>query len=211
MNDKLEREIRSIERQYRALKKPIEDFEILDSLSPPIGLRYGSVLCIVIPHEGILDEILNFAQSVWHFKDYLKDAAPAQSKAIETFAEQTADLKVCADLANEKKHSSLNRPRSKQSPKLGITRDGSPMVGVVAFDTSRNGMIEFAYNGKTKRHRFWVTHQIPISFYTDVLVSADRGPISSGNAVDFVYSAFQQWEQLMQQLKIQIRSEFVGE
>lgn len=207
----LEQEIRSIKRQYHALKSPIADFERLDPLSEPQGLRVGGIPEIVFPHEGILDAVLNLAQSVWHFKDYLKDAVPeSQRRAIEVFVDQVDGLKVCADLANEKKHATLKRRRSKRTPVLGVMVDNRPLLGVVAFDTSKNGMVEFAYDGKTKAYRFWVSTPLPFLFRTEIIVSTQQGAESSGDAADFIFAAFKRWEDLMQSLGIKVRPDRVS-
>lgn len=209
MSDEIEREIRSIRRQFFVLRSGITNPELLDPLSKPRGLRLGSMQRLVFPHEGILDAIWTFAGSVWHFKDYLKVAVSRpQAKAVEAFAEQSLDLKVVADLANEKKHARVDRPRSGLSPKLGILDGGTLMLGVVRFDTSRNGMIEFAYNGKNKAHRFWVTNALPILFGSDIIVTTPDGPASKGDAVTFIHGAFKQWERLLPTLGIQIRKDF---
>ena len=163
----------------------------------------------MFPHEGILDVILGFAQSVWHFKDYLKDCAPqSQRNTVEAFADGSTELKIVADLANEKKHSSLDRPRSGVSPQLGILAGGNLSLGVIRFDTSRNGAIEFAYNGKNKTHRFWVANPTRMPFGTEIIATSPSGPASKGDAVTFIYDAFRQWETLLPTLGIHVRKGF---
>lgn len=209
MSDAIEREIRSVRRQFLALRGGVTGFELLDPLSKPQGLRVGSMQALVFPHEGILDAILSFAGSVWHFKDYLKAAVGRpQAKAVEAFAEHSAELKIVADLANEKKHARIDRPRSGLSPKLGILDGGTLTLGVVRFDTSRSGMFEFAYNGKNKAHRFWVTNPLPIPFGTEIIVTTGSGPASKGDAATFINDAFNQWNAMLPTLGIQIRQDF---
>lgn len=210
MSDEVEREVRSVRRQLIALKGGITGIEVIDPLSEPQGLRYGSLQTLIFPHEGILDAILSFAVSVWQFKDYLKSAAQSSARdKVEAFAEKSTELKIVADLANQKKHARVNKPRSGLSPKLGILRDDHLSVGVVSFDTSRSGMFEFAYNGKNRAHRIWVSNPLPIPFSTEIIVSTPSGPASKGDAVTFIYAAFKQWERLVPTLGIQVRVEFV--
>ena len=208
MSEDLEREIRSVRRQYSALSSPVRANERIDPSSEPIGLRLGSIAEFVFPHEGILDAILNFAQSVWHFKDYLKDALSSEKdrSAVEQFADQSRDLKLCADLANKKKHARLDRPRSGESPELGKLTENGAMAGVVAFDTKACGMFEFAYNGKNKSHRIWTEHDAPIAVAVDLLVSTPTSVRSEGDAVAFIYAAFRQWFTLIESLGISVRS-----
>ncbi|MBU0640770.1 MAG: hypothetical protein KKB50_18045 [Planctomycetes bacterium] len=210
MTEKIERETRSIRRQHLALSQPISQFEILDPLAEPRGLRVGRGSRFAFPHEGIGDAILNLAQSVWHFKDYLIDAS-GKRKRVEDYAASKLGLLICSDLANEKKHATLKRlkGRSGLAPQLGILSDDKPMYSVIESDLRNNGVVEFAYNGKTKSHRFWVSRPVGIPFRTDILVARKRGVGSKGDAVKFVFKAFMQWQQLMKQLGVAPRSEHV--
>lgn len=210
MTTKIESEIRSVRRQYAVLKQPLTEFELLDPMSEPGGLRVGAGSRFSFPHEGIIDSILSLAQSVWHFKDYLIDSHGKRTP-VEDYAEGKPDLLICCDLANEKKHATLRRKkgRSGLAPHLGILSKGEPMYGVVAFDTRKNGMVEFAYTGKTRAHRFWVTQPVGIPFRAEILIARKRGVGSKGDAVEFIFKAFKQWEPLIKRLGITARSEYI--
>lgn len=129
----------------------------------------------------------------------------------EDYAEGKPDLLICCDLANEKKHATLRRKkgRSGLAPQLGILSKGEPMYGAVAFDTRKNGMVEFAYSGKTRAHRFWVTQVVGIPFRTEILIARKRGVGSKGDAVEFIFNAFKQCQPLMKRLGISPRSEYI--
>jgi len=208
---KIEIEIRSVRRQYATLTQPLTQFELLDPMSEPRGIRVGHGARFSFPHDGIIDMILNLAQSVWHFKDYLIDAH-GERKPVEDYADSKRDLLICSDLANAKKHATLRRAkgRSGLAPQLGILSDGRAMYGVVEFDTRKNGIVEFVYTGKTRAHRFWVSQPVGIPFRTDILVARKRGVGSKGDAAAFIFKAFKQWEPLMKRLGISPRDEYIA-
>lgn len=116
---------------------------------------------------------------------------------VERFAKKKELLLIVADLANSKKHGTLEQPRSRRSPRLGVIQrgddgeifgDGS---GLVSFDTSQSGVVEFFYHGSRKEKELLVTNPVPIPFTIEVLV--DDGPTSLGAAVEFISSAFLEW------------------
>ena len=206
--ENLEREIRSIRRKYYALSRPFSEVQPLDPNAEAQRIRVGGIGQLVYPHEGILDAISTLAMNVWHVKDYVKDCLPkGKQRQVENFADGSTELKIVADLANEKKHARLDRPRSKLSPGLGLLDDGKLMLGVVRFDTSRSGMVEFAYNGRNKSHRIWAEKLTPIPFGTDIVVTMRNGTASKGDAVQFIYDAYRQWQTLFLALGIQVRKE----
>ena len=69
-----------------------------------------------------------------------------------------------------------------------ILGDGS---GLVSFDTSNSGVIEFFYSGSRNEKELLVTNPVPIPFTLEVLV--DGGTTSLGDAVDYINSAFHEW------------------
>jgi len=127
-------ELRSIIRRQESLSRPISTFQPINGLTlgrPPYrvvfddtppreitGLQIMSRV-LALPDERIHDEVISFAQSVWHLKDRLKQYVIACKLPInvEDLANQNISLLVCADLANEKKHGKADN-RSKLSPQL---------------------------------------------------------------------------------------------
>jgi len=146
---------------------------------------------IKLPDEKIQDEVLNFAQSVWHLKDRLKQWAKLQKKKIniEALSKQSVHLQVCADLANQKKHGRMSN-RSGLSPKLDE----------VSFDTSRSGMIELFYEGDCKEKELLVENTVPIPYSVDILIN--DGKESLGNAVEYICKAFDFWLPIIRELNI---------
>ena len=207
-------ELRSILRSREDLRQPLSKFEqagrreegrpahyVAFDMNPrrPIrGLRIN-VKKLSLPDERILDEVHHFAKSVWHLKDRLKQWINSRNLRLrpEQVAEQSKRLKVVADLANKKKHGKLKHPRTDQNPRLGVpvvSADGERVPGgdgLVSFDTSKSGLLEFWYNGASKEKELMVTNTSPIPFEVEILVG--DGTESLGNAVDFIYSAFCEW------------------
>ncbi len=199
-------ELRSILRQRDCLRRPLQMFlpvanrtegeprycVVFDNRSRRRieGLRIR-VKTIQLPDEKIHDDILNFAQSVWHFKDRLKQWTKIQNTAtnIEELANRSIHLLVCADLANQKKHGGMGN-RSGLLPELDL----------VTFDTSRSGMIEFFYDGTNREKELLVANSVPIPYTVDILT--ERATKSLGNATDYICKAFAYWVPIIQQLGI---------
>jgi len=132
----LRAELRAILRQYDDLKRPIDRFiphplredgvpryfVLFDrsDLHDITGLRCG-MKSLVVPDELILDHVARFAESVWHLKDHLHRLAKARDIVFdaEAVVSSSEALKICADLANTKKHGACEN-RSGLNPQLGV-------------------------------------------------------------------------------------------
>jgi hypothetical protein len=199
-------ELRSIIRQHNELRKPFGQFMFLPT-RPVSGPRYRVIfdrsdprkICglrakinvIKLPDEDIHSRILHFAQSVWQLKDRLGQWAKATAFSVDVdkIAQENCDLLVCADLANQKKHG-RNENRSGLAPRLGL----------VKFDTSKSGVVEFFYDGAIKKKEIFVTEPEPIPFSVDIENYGENGVL--GDAVEVIYHAFLGWLPLIRQLKI---------
>jgi len=209
--EQLEGEIRGIKKHYEELSTPSTSFRIIGPKTPIQGLRYGGVGFFTYPDEVILDKVYVFAQRVWQFKDYIKSFTGQKEKRnnpVEQFAGSVKNLLICADLGNAKKHCDLDHPRTKLSPQLGVFTNEAH-IGVVQFDTSKNGMVEFTYDGRRKRQSLGVQKPIPIPFRVDIIVSDENALSSKGDAVEFIYTAFKQWEPLLKKMNVTPRPDFI--
>ncbi|NIA22501.1 MAG: hypothetical protein GWP05_11190 [Anaerolineaceae bacterium] len=199
-------ELRSILRQLEDLCRPIARFERLSN--PEVGqpewyvhfddrprrrihgmrFRSGSV---ELPDERITDAVLSLAESVWHLKDRLRQWTKARClpDSVENHAKLSPELLICADLANWKKHG-RHKDRSGQNPRLGLVR----------FDTSRSGAIEFFWQGATKDKELLVTDRVPLSFTVPVEAGEDGGEL--GDAVTLLAKAMDHWKPLIDQLGV---------
>lgn len=203
-------ELRGIIRQRDDLQQPLASFTRRENAPegrPPyyvnfdsrphrdvIGLQIG-VKQLKLPDERILDMAYRLAESVWHLKDRLKAISATRGIAheIEDVVARSKELLIVADLANNKKHGPLRRPRSSLTPCFGVLsfdKDGNPIDGrgFVRFDTSASGTIELYYDGARMDKELLVTHREPIPFTLQVLVGDPQ--TSLGNAADLVYLAF---------------------
>lgn len=210
-------ELRTILRQYDELRRPLDRFQphpFRSKAGPRFfvafdgnahrditGMRVGGIKRLVLPDERILEAVLRFAESIWHMKDRLSQLAKAKgvSVDVELVAINSEGLRVCADLANEKKHGGCEN-RSTLNPRLGVLSE-NPEVdgsGVVEFDTDACGSVEFFYQGATKEKELLVTNPVPIPFRVDILVS--DGKSGKRDAVSFIYEAFRQWFPVIEQL-----------
>jgi hypothetical protein len=133
----IRKELRGILRMQAELQQPLDEFWAdpnrpvgvprfyvrFDRSWPRgvIGLRIG-VLKIKLPDERIQDHVLEFAKGVWHLKDRLHQwvKATGSGEDVEAWAEQSIDLRICADLANWKKHG-----RHQNISKLGLRKGDS--------------------------------------------------------------------------------------
>lgn len=206
-------ELRSILRQICDLHRPIERFErdpsrssnepqfyVMFNMRPRrkiIGLKIQSK-SISHPDERILDAVLELAKSVWHLKDRivkwlqvcnLMECGGLSKKSIETWVGGNLNLRIAADLANEKKHGE-NRIRSKLRPS----------VPLVEFDTSQHGVLEIFYDGAIKEQELLVSNPLPLPFSVPVvsLVTNER----IGDAAQILEDAFRSWLPLIRQIGV---------
>jgi len=201
-------ELRSILRQEQALKRPIEHFQELSNIpkdtpryrvifdTSPLkaakGLRI-KIQKLRLPDENITENVLSFAKSIWHLKDRLKlwVSSNLLNVKIENIAKKSTPLLVCSDLANRKKHGKLKNIRTNFCPVLGDT---------VEFDTSKNGVLEFYYNGKMKEKELFVSIPEPIPWHIQILKK--DGSVFSENAVEYISSAFIDWLPAIQKINV---------
>jgi hypothetical protein len=201
----IRKELRGILRLQADLRQPLDEFRAdpdrpvgvprfsvhLDRTWPKgvIGLRTGA-LTMKLPDERIQDQVLELAKAVWHLKDRLRQWAKAtrSSEDVEAWAERSIDLRICADLANWKKHG-----RHQNVSRL------DPQLDEVTFDTSRSGVLELQYDGATKKKTLLVSNTVPIPFHVDVLV---KGGGTQGNAAEVIARAFGHWLPLVQRLGV---------
>jgi hypothetical protein len=198
-------ELRSIIRQFIDLRKPIQDFE-LDPDRPEAvprffvsfdrnrrrkitGLRIGS-LTTRLPDERIEDATLSLAKSVWHLKDRLHRwiRATGADADVTAWTKGCRSLLICGDLANRKKHGG-NDDNSGLDPRLTL----------IAFDTSKSGVLEMWYDGATKQHELLVSNPVPIPFRVEMAVKGDQ---VWADAVEVIHDGFRHWIPLIQKLGI---------
>lgn len=207
-------ELRAILRHYDGLRKPLDRFErhphrsdsephffVMFDMDDRLDIKglQREMAFLVLPDERILESILQFAGSVWHLKDRLKQLAKEKDLPvnIESIVNKSVSLLICADLVNAKKHGRCEN-RSRLNPRLGLTRDEGNVTGVVQFDTSRNGVVELFYDGSTKKQELLVTKPEPIPFRVDVLV--EDGTSSKDDAITQILDAFLQWCPIIKEL-----------
>lgn len=218
-------EIRRILRKWYSLQTPIQTFREVDrpagrpsievyfgtSLLGPnphnsssVGAQYKSIGILGLPDERINDAIHHFAGSVWHLGDRIRrwDRARGTSsevvkRRITKLIGESRDLQICGDLITEKKHGA-REDRSGLQPWLSGTH----------FDTSKNGAVEFWYDGKVKEAYLLVTIANPVPFRVDVYrgddptINRERPDAGAkiGNAVDIISSGFRAWLPLIRDL-----------
>jgi hypothetical protein len=67
------------------------------------------------------DLVYAFFLNCYHLKDWIKaDPALATLGDVEAFINGSPALRLCADICNASKHFELTRPRSNESPAVGI-------------------------------------------------------------------------------------------
>ena len=71
---------------------------------------------------------------------------------------------------------------------------------MVKFDTSKNGVVEFYYDGASKEKELLVTNPVPIPYVVEILLS--NGTAALGDAVDIISQAFFGWLPLIQRLGV---------
>ena len=202
--NELRGELRSILRTRRDLYSPIQRFEaivsesgepnryyVLFDMHPRIefqGIKLGGSGTLCLPDEHIQDQVLELAKATWHLKDRLHQFAKAAKKQVDVdaYSKKSESLLICADLANRKKHG-RHENRSKQNPYLGL----------VKFDTSRSGGLEFFYDGAMKTKGLIVENPVPIPFSVDVLAQQgedqQKDDTILGDAREIINSGFCDW------------------
>jgi hypothetical protein len=197
-------ELRSILRLRRDLYAPLRRFEPI--ADPDSGTRYyvlfdthprkairglklGGLTQLRLPDERICDRVLEFAKAVWHLKDRLHRFAKTtgQLADLEGIADKSTALRVCADLANQKKHG-----RSENRSNL------NPCLDLVVFDTSKNGSVELYYDGAMKDKEVIVANPNPIPYTVDVLINGDSTVL--GDARQIIDNGLTDWLPVVQQL-----------
>lgn len=77
-----------------------------------------------------------------------------------------------------------------------------PWLSVTHFDTSKSGMVEFWYDGAVKEATLLVSCASPVRFHVDIYRGDDPAiprdqpydeSAKIGNAVDIIFSGFQDW------------------
>jgi hypothetical protein len=67
------------------------------------------------------DLVYAFFLNCYHLKDWVKtDPALAPLGNVETFINNSPELRLCADICNASKHFKLTCPRSNESPAVGV-------------------------------------------------------------------------------------------
>jgi hypothetical protein len=155
-----------------------------------MGLR-TNILKMSFPVETISDRVASLAASVWHLKDRLNHYAKATHSGADTeaWANSNRDLRICADIGNHKKHGH-NQNVSGLNPKL---------VPEIVFDTSKNGLLEYYYNGATKHSELLVSKPVPIPYRVDIVDGAGK---NIGDAASIIRTGFDHWLPLIQKLGI---------
>ena len=206
-------ELRSILRQLRDLRTPIQRFErdrnkgpndpqyyVMFDMQPRMsitGLRLRTKM-MSLPDERIIDDVLDLAKSVWHLKDrlqqWVKVASPSarhgvDREGIEVWAKQSSELLLCSDLANEKKHGGCeNRSRKR------------PSVAQVEFDTSASGVVEYFCDGAIGTKELIVSNPVPIGYRIPVTSRVDNAAV--GDAVQIIEQAFLHWLPLIRRIGV---------
>ncbi len=220
-------EIRRILRKWYSLKTPIQTFREVDrpagrpsievyfgtSLLGPsphdstsVGVQDKSIGTLGLPDERINDALHHFAGSVWHLRDRIRrwDRARGTSpevvkRRITKLIGESRDLQICGELITEKKHGA-REDRSGLQPWLSGTH----------FDTSKNGAVEFWYDGAVKEAYLLVTIANPVPYRVDVYRGDDPAidrerpdeGAKIGDAVDIISSGFRAWLPLIRDLGI---------
>lgn len=219
-------EVRRIIRNWYGLQMPVETFRKVERPEgrPNIQVCFGPSLLgnnppeesaiglqtrvkrITLPDERIRDRFHDFAGSVWHLKDRIqmwervkRTPKVIVERRINEHIDECRDLQICGDLISKKKHGAREE-RSGLQPWLSLT----------SFDTSKNGPVEFWYDGKVKEAVLLVTTASPVPYRVDVYrgddPSIDRQRphegAKIGNAVDIIFAGFMHWLPLIRDVGI---------
>lgn len=217
-------EIRRIIRKWNDLAQPLPLILNIDRPSdrprylvrfqmhpdiPPAGegLRYRAK-SLILPEERLQDLVYDFARAVWHFRDWLLRWQKVTNAQIEPLkhAKQCDDLLIAGDLINKKKHGE-NKNISQRDPWLGL----------VHFDISKSGVVEFWYNGVSKQGILFVTNQNAIHYWINIYAgdgSGLPGDESSqenltliGDASDVLLRGFLHWIPLVRKSRVLVPGE----
>ncbi len=203
--DEIKLELRSIIRQRNSLLVPIIPSQVINGvpdgqpkyravfdrmpLQPITGLKIKATI-ITLFDEKIIDDVLHYAQSVWHLKDRLNLWVKLKNIGynIEEAVQNNMNLMICADLANRKKHG-RSENRSGFAPKLNEK---------IEFDTSKNGLIEFYCDWNRMEKELIVSNPTPIPFRAEIL--KDDNTVFSDNAVIYITQAFLYWLEILEKM-----------
>jgi hypothetical protein len=159
------------------------------------GERIKSVRYLAIPHEPIEDALLDLVRAVWHLPDHLLSWAMttrrSRPKSLREIRDGSSELRICGDLCNTKKHGGSRDNWSGKQPRLGV----------VHFDTSGCGSIEFSYTGSVKECRILTAIMAPVAYWVNVFPgsawSKEIGPLAEpdpalaiGRLADIAAGAF---------------------
>jgi len=203
----IRQELRHVLRLLPDLRQPVTRF-IPFPVGPDKSIRYfvdfqegvvptdGNRLKIrtkqlALPDERIQARYYAAAECVWELKDRLARWCKYARREvdIEQYASESQELLICGDLANFKKHGA------------GRSRTGSqPRLTTIAFDTSRNGVIELYYNGATKEKELWVEHAVQIPFRAPIVDPNDG--VLRVDALPVLDASLRHWTQLIQPLGV---------
>jgi hypothetical protein len=155
------------------------------------GPKFARLKQWMVPDERIEGDVLAWAKAVWHLKDRLHQFAKSIKCSIDldAYANAHANLLVCADLANMKKHG-CNENRSKLNPRLGP----------IYFDTSKSGSAELYYDGAMKDKELIVANPVPIPFRVDVLVGETETVL--GDAFEIINKGLLDWLPVIKDLAL---------
>jgi len=207
MLEQIYTELRSIVRQRSHLRRPINGFVLIEGIpegQPRFRVAFDScprknikglkvfVEKLVLPDEKIIDDVLAFAKSIWHLRDRLIIWTKLKNSDLDIrkYAKENVNLMICADLANKKKHGRAEN-RSGFNPELKIE---------IEFDTSRNGVLEFFYDGLLREKELLVSIPEPIPYRVEIL--RGDGNSLADDAVNFISEAFDYWKLILDDIDI---------
>lgn len=159
------------------------------------GVRFKSVQTVSIPHEPIEDAFFDLVRALWHLADHLliwtRATGKSKPNSLREIRDGSAELRLCGDLCNTKKHGGSRDNWSGKQPRLGI----------VHFDTSGCGAIEFSYTGSIKECRIISAATAPVAYWVNVFPGSawtgEIGPLAEpdpslaiGRLADIAAGAF---------------------
>ncbi len=102
--------------QYKRINRMFKRLEKYSKSSVKNGAFYE--------YEEYIDDLYNFFVNCYHLKDWLinnlEDTKKKREKKseVESFINESEDLKLCADICNAHKHLRLDKKRSYEDPAL---------------------------------------------------------------------------------------------
>lgn len=208
IGEKLRAALRSIVRDWRALRNPLP----VDAISPRPGSGAQSFQVRgAESHEDLLERAIKLAGRVWQLKDglikwlaarpsfrivvtdantgsvFVGTGGEGAERTIEETAKLSLWLLLCADLYNTHKHYD------------NCNRSGyQPFLNGVHFDTSKAGGMGIRFDGATKTGEMTVANATPIPVRIEV--ASRNHPVSFGDAIVVIGRAFQHWVPLVRQM-----------